>query len=74
MTEQLPDVMTKSEVAKLLRVGRGTLIYWEKVGILRPDFYTSTRNDARYKRETVTKFMSSGGIKNGAKRNNKSTG
>lgn len=50
------DLLTKSEVASLLRVSTATLKRWEKLGRFE-SVRIGPRGDRRYKRDYILKFM-----------------
>ncbi|MCR4330141.1 MAG: helix-turn-helix domain-containing protein [Candidatus Roizmanbacteria bacterium] len=54
--QEMPDLLTIDEVARLLRVSKITLKRWGKKGKL-PAIRINSRGDRRYKKEEVLRFL-----------------
>lgn len=59
----LPELLTVTEVAKLLRISPLTLKRWGKKGILIP-IRINTRGDRRYKKSMILDFLEKQSIEN----------
>ena len=54
--EEISDMLTIREVARLLHVHPNTLRRWSNDGIVRA-YRINTRGDRRYKREEIVRFL-----------------
>jgi excisionase family DNA binding protein len=54
--DELPDLLTLDEVARILRVSKITLKRWGKKGKL-PAIRINSRGDRRYKKQEVMRFL-----------------
>lgn len=58
--EQPKEYLRVSEASKLLGVHANTLRNWDKQGLLKP-VRVGPRNERRYKREDIQKFLEASG-------------
>lgn len=56
-TKSLPELLTLSEAAKVLKVHPNTLRKWDKKGILKAVRF-GQRGDRRYKKEDIERLIS----------------